>query len=265
MNHRGKLFVVGFGPGGHEHLTHQARAAITQAEVVVGYTTYIELVQDLIQGKEVIQTPMQEEISRAKSAIDLAEQGRTVAIVSSGDAGVYGMAGLVYEVLHERRWSPATGIEVEVVPGVTAANAVASLVGAPLAHDFAVISLSDLLTPLDTIYKRVEMAAAADFVIVLYNPKSGRRTQQIVETQRIVSHFREPSTPVAIVKSAYRERQQVAVTDLAHMLEYEIGMLSTLIIGNSTTFTFENLIVTPRGYTTKYILGEERVLVSAVR
>src|SRR5437870_2638117 len=163
----GKIYVVGFGPGSHDHLTFRAKEAISEAQVVIGYTTYIELVRDLIDGKEVIQTSMQEEVSRAKKTVDLAEQGKTIAIVSSGDAGIYGMAGLIYEVLHERGWAPGKGVEVEIVPGVTAASSVAAIVGAPLVHDFAVISLSDLLTPLELIYKRVEAAATADFVIAI--------------------------------------------------------------------------------------------------
>ncbi len=251
---RGKIYVVGFGPGDHDHLTFRAKQAISEAEVVIGYTTYIELVRDLVDGKEVIQTSMQEEVGRAKKTVDLAEEGRTVAIVSSGDAGIYGMAGLIYEVLHERQWTPGTGVEVEVVPGVTAASSVAAIVGAPLVHDFAAISLSDLLTPLDLIYKRVEAAAAADFVIAIYNPKSGRRTKQIVETQRIISQYRVPSTPVAIVKSAFRDAQSVVLTDVEHMLDYEIGMLTTIIVGNSQSFTFQGKMITPRGYQKKYAL-----------
>jgi precorrin-3B C17-methyltransferase len=187
----------------------------------------------------------------------MAEQGKTVAVVSSGDAGIYGMAGLIYEVLHEEEWTPEHGFSVEVVPGVTAAASVASLVGAPLAHDFAAISLSDLLTPLETIYKRVEMAAAADFVIVLYNPKSGRRTKQIEKTQRIIAQYRDPTTPVVIAKSVYREGEQVVLTDLAHLLDHEMGMLTTVIIGNSTTFRSRDKVITPRGYTRKYALGRE--------
>lgn len=254
MTTRGKIYVVGFGPGDHDHLTFRAKQAIGEAEVVIGYTTYIDLVRDLVDGKEVIQTSMQEEVSRAKKTVDLAEGGRTVAIVSSGDAGIYGMAGLIYEVLRERDWSPETGIEIEVVPGVTAASSVAAIVGAPLVHDFAAISLSDLLTPLELIYRRVEAAAAADFVIAIYNPKSGRRTKQIVETQRIIAQHREPSTPVAIVKSAFRDAQSVVLTDLEHMLDYEIGMLTTIIVGNSQTYVFQGKMITPRGYQRKYAL-----------
>ncbi len=252
---RGKLLLVGFGPGNADHLTGRAREAIAEADVVVGYETYIDLIRDLLDGKDIVRTGMQEEVERAKAAVELAEAGKRVAVVSSGDVGIYGMAGLIYEVLKERAWRPEDGVEVEVVPGVTALSAVASLLGAPLMHDFCAISLSDLMTPWEVIERRIEAAAAADFVVALYNPKSGRRTQQIVETQRVMLKHRSPTTPVGIVKSAYRDRQRVIVTDLEHMLEHEIGMLSTLIIGNSSTLVHEGRMITPRGYHTKYDLS----------
>lgn len=249
---KGKIFLVGFGPGAREHLTFRAHAAISAAEVVVGYNTYIKLVQHLLEGKEIIRSGMQEEIGRARAAVAAAEAGKTVAVISSGDAGIYGMAGLVYEVLKEQNWGPETGIEVEVVPGITAANACAALVGAPLSHDLANISLSDYLTPWEVIARRIAAAAAADFVIVLYNPASGRRTWQIVEAVKIISNYRTPATPVALVKSAYRQRQDIIRTDLAHLLDHEIGMLTTVLIGNSNTFDYKGLMITPRGYQHKY-------------
>lgn len=258
---RGALFLVGFGPGSGEHITPRARAAIAASDVVVGYTTYIRLIGDLLEGKRVVATGMTEEVSRAQVAVDLAEAGHAVAVVSSGDAGIYGMAGLIYEVLKERNWQPgAPGqVAVEVVPGVSALNACAALVGAPLMNDFASISLSDLLTPWEVIRRRVEAAALGDFVIVLYNPASGRRTRQIAETCEIVRQHRSGDTPAAIVKSAYRDRQQVVVTDLDHLLDHEIGMLTTIIIGNTATFQYEGLMVTPRGYQKKYsLIGEEK-------
>lgn len=248
----GKLYLIGFGPGSHDHLTQRAKAAIDESEFVIGYTTYINIIKGLLRGQEVVKTGMREEISRAQEAVRQVYLGRKVAVVSSGDAGIYGMAGLVFEVLFEHGWRPGQPPEVEVIPGVPALNACAALLGAPLMHDFASISLSDLLTPWEVIRRRIAAAAAADFVIVLYNPKSGRRTQQIVETQRIVSQHRGPVTPVGIVKSAYREEQNVVLTDLEHMLEHEIGMLTTVLIGNSQTFLRDGLIVTPRGYQNKY-------------
>lgn len=254
MVQRGKILLVGFGPGAVEHMTFRAREAIEQAGVVIGYKTYINLVRHLCEGKVIQTSGMTEEVRRAKRAVDLAEQGRTVAVVSSGDAGVYGMAGLIFEVLKERDWDPATGVEVEVIPGASAANACAALVGAPLMHDYANISLSDLLTPWDVIARRIEAAAAADFVIALYNPTSVRRQQQIVECKEIISRHRAGRTPVAIVRSAYRPRQEITLTDLDHMLEYDMGMLATVMVGNSQTFVHRGYMVTPRGYASKYEL-----------
>jgi precorrin-2 C(20)-methyltransferase len=250
----GKLMLVGFGPGNHDHLTYRAREAIAEAEVVIGYTTYIKLVKPLCEGKQVIYTGMTEELSRARKAVDLACEGKKVVLVSSGDVGIYGMAGPAFEILKERGWKRDGGVEVEVIPGVTAASACASVLGAPLVHDFCTISLSDLLTPWNLILTRLEAAAKADFVVALYNPKSGRRTKQIAEAQRILLAHRSPKTPVGLVKSCYRDLEKVVLTTLDDMLNHEIGMLTTVIIGNSRTFTFEGLMVTPRGYQTKYEL-----------
>ncbi len=248
----GKILLVGFGPGGKEQMSYRARAAIEEADVVIGYTTYIRLVEDLLAGKEVIKKGMTEEIDRCVEAYEAARQGKVVALVSSGDVGVYGMAGPTYEVLFQHGWTPDSAIKVEVVTGATALNACASLVGAPLTHDFCSISLSDLLTPWPTIRKRIDAAGAADFVIALYNPKSGRRRQQIVEAARILLRHRAPDTPVAIVKSAYRRRQQIQMTTLDQMADCEIGMLTTVIIGNSSSYLREGLLITPRGYANKY-------------
>ncbi len=252
MMNKGKILLVGFGPGGEEQMTYRARAAIREADVVIGYTTYIKLVRDLLDGKEVIRKGMTEEIDRCVEAYDAARAGKTVALISSGDVGVYGMAGPTYEVLMQHGWTPDSDIQVEVVPGTTALNACASLVGAPLTHDFCSISLSDLLTPWPTIRKRIDAAGAADFVIALYNPKSGRRRQQIVEAQRILLRHRSGDTPVAIVKSAYRRRQHIQITRLAEMADKDIGMLTTVLIGNSATFVKNGLLITPRGYANKY-------------
>ncbi len=251
----GKLFLVGFGPGNHDHLTFRAREAIGEAEVVIGYRTYVRLVRELIEGKEIHYTGMTEELDRARKAVDFAYAGRKVALISSGDVGIYGMAGPALEILKEKGWRRGGGVEVEVVPGVTALSACGSVLGAPIIHDFAAISLSNLLTPWEAIVKRIEAAAGADYIIALYNPKSGRRTQQIVETQKIVLRYRRPETPVGIVKSGLRQGQRVVQTTLTDMLNHEIGMLTTILIGNSTTFTYEGLMITPRGYQHKYELG----------
>ncbi|NMO16456.1 precorrin-3B C(17)-methyltransferase [Pyxidicoccus fallax] len=253
----GTLSVVGIGPGDGAHATPAALAAIREAEVVVGYRTYIQLVRHLLDGKEVVQTGMTEEIGRARSAVERARAGARVVLVSSGDAGVYGMAGLVFEVLREIGWKRGDSPELRLIPGITAASSCASRVGAPLVHDSCTISLSDLLTPWATIAKRIEAAASADFVISLYNPASGRRTRQIVEAQSIIRRYREGTTPVALVKGAYREGEKVVLTDLDHLLDYEIGMLTTVIVGSSQTFMFEGYMVTPRGYTRKYTFDGE--------
>ena len=187
-----------------------------------------------------------------------AEAGEIVSVISSGDAGAYGMAGLGYEVLIELGWKEEEGIEVEIVPGISAINSCASLLGAPVMHDSCTMSLSDHLTPWTVIEKRIEAAGMADFVVALYNPKSGRRTRQILEAQRILLKYRSPETPVGLVKSAYREKQNIVLTTLAEMLEHDIGMLTTVIIGNSSTFFYNNKIITPRGYQRKYTLGEEK-------
>lgn len=248
----GKIFLVGLGPGNESNMTARAREAIAQADTIIGYTTYIKLVADLVDGKEVIRKGMTEELDRCHEALARAREGKMVALVSSGDSGVYGMAGPTYEVLLESGWKPGDGVDVEVVPGSSAINSCAALVGAPLTHDACTISLSDLLTPWPTIMRRIEAAARADFVLALYNPKSGRRTQQIVEAQRILLQYRKPETPVALVKSAFRRRQNIEMTTLDKMAEADIGMLTTVLVGNSNTFVREGLMVTPRGYANKY-------------
>lgn len=196
---KGKLLVIGFGPGDEKHITERAKEAIQESDIIIGYKTYIELIKGLITGKQIISTGMTEEVSRAQEAVKQAELGKKVAVISSGDAGVYGMAGLVYEVLIEKGWKRDTGVEVEVIPGISAINSCAALLGAPIMHDACTISLSDHLTPWTLIEKRIEAAAQADFVIALYNPKSGRRTKQIMEAQRILLKYRSPETPVGLV------------------------------------------------------------------
>jgi len=257
----GKIMLVGIGPGSQAHMTQRARDAIAEADVIVGYVTYIKLVAELIEGKEVIRKGMTEELDRAVSALEAARAGKKVALISSGDAGVYGMAGPTYEVLFQSGWTPDDPVQVEIIPGASALNSCAALVGAPLTHDFCAISLSDLLTPWPVIARRLDAVAYADFVVALYNPKSGRRTRQIVEAQRLFLRHRRPDTPVAIVKSAYRRRERIEFTTLDRMAEADIGMLTTVLIGNSHTFVRDGLMVTPRGYANKYDLeggGETR-------
>jgi precorrin-3B C17-methyltransferase len=254
----GKIMLVGLGPGRRDYLTERARQAIAEADTVIGYVTYIRLIEDSLDGKEVVKKAMSEELDRAIEAYERARAGKKVAIVSSGDPGVYGMAGPAYEVLFQAGWTPESEIEVEIIPGASAINACASLVGAPLTHDFCAISLSDLLTPWPTIARRLVCAAHADFVVALYNPKSGRRAQHIREAQRIFLTYRDTETPVAVVKSAFRPKQRIAITTLGAMADADIGMLSTVLIGNSSTYVKHGRMITPRGYTDKYAVERGR-------
>lgn len=255
---KGKLFVVGIGPGDHNQMTFRAREVIAESDVIIGYDTYVSLIEDLISGKEIYRYPMTQEVERANQAISMAEEGKKVSLVSSGDPGIYGMIGLVYEILAERDWEQNNGIYVECVPGVSSLNSCAALVGSPLMTDFAVVSMSDLLVPWEVIVKRVEAAAKGDFVTVIYNPTSKRRIHQLRDTRDIFLNYRSPKTPVAIIKGAYRETQAVVITDLQRLLlpEYQqmMGMITTIIIGNTSTFTYRHLMINPRGYKSKYEL-----------
>ena len=244
----GKLYLVGIGPGSLDQITPAAKTAIAGADVVIGYSLYIDLVQSLFRPEQVIESlPITQERQRGERAISLANQGLTVAVISSGDCGIYGMAGLVLEQLKLDNWDGKTP-QVQVFPGISALQAVASRVGAPLMHDFCAVSLSDLLTPWEVILKRLEAAAMADFVTSIYNPRSQKRVEQIVKAQEIFLKHREPDTPVAIVRSVYRDDEQITVTSLEKMLDHPIDMLTTIIIGNSNTYSHGDWIVTPRGY-----------------
>jgi cobalt-precorrin 5A hydrolase / precorrin-3B C17-methyltransferase len=264
----GKIFVVGTGPGNAAHITPYARKAILESDVIVGYGTYLELIQELIRGKEVLSTGMTQEIDRCRKAIELALTGRTVAVISGGDPGIYAMAGLVFELLRSRDplsvirneikdFTPspitpdASRITVEIVPGISALNACASRLGAPLMHDFASISLSDRLTPWELIEGRLEAAAMADFVIAIYNPRSKGRVEQIEKARDIILKYRNSDTPVGIVKGAMRENEKIIMTDLGNMTDHEIDMQTTVIIGNSNTYKWEGWMITPRGYERK--------------
>ncbi len=240
-----KLYVVGIGPGDLDHMTFQANEALDSADAVVGYRTYLDLINPLIAGKEIISSGMMKEVERCREALDLAAEGKTVALVSSGDAGIYGMAGLALEQAAEMADPP----EIVVIPGVSAVQAAAAVLGAPLMHDFAVISLSDLLTPWDLIERRLVAAATADFVVALYNPRSKGRVRQIEEARQILLSARSEDTPVGIVRNAMREGEERIVTSLGRMLDYPIDMFSLVIVGNSSTFVDPaGRMVTPRGY-----------------
>lgn len=254
----GKLFIVGVGPGHHDHMTYKAKEAIKQSDTIVGYETYVNLVQDLIDQKDVYRYAMTQEVERAHQCIELAKKGKIVSLVSSGDPGIYGMAGLIYEILAESGWDPKTGLPVEIIPGVSALNSCSSIIGSPLMTDFAVLSMSDLLVPWEIIVKRVKAAAEGDFVIVIYNPSSKKRIHQLQDTRKILLKYRKPTTPVAIVKGAYRDSQSVVLTDLENMENFadKLGMISTVIVGNSSTYKYKDLMINPRGYKSKYSLQE---------
>ena len=272
----GELFLVGMGPGDLPGLTQRAREALEGAEVVIGYSTYVKLLEEmgLLAGKEVVRKGMTEELDRAEEALERALSGQRVALVSGGDPGIYGMAAPVLELMEERglkrvdggvglpgRFAGEVGeVFLAVIPGVTAANAVASLLGSPLAHDTCLISLSDLLTPWPLIERRLHAAGQGDFVVVLYNPQSKRRDWQLRKSAEILLEYRPKETPAALVKSAYRKRQEVALTTLEGLREAEAGMLTTVVIGNRQSRFYEGTFLTPRGYALKYDLDTKEAL-----
>lgn len=239
-----KIYVVGIGPGGSDYMTPQAREAIERSDVVVGYTVYVELVKDLCEGKTVRDTAMKKEVDRCKIALDYALRGKKVAFVCSGDAGVYGMAGVMAEVAEDR-----PDVEIEVIPGITAACSGAAVLGAPLIHDFAVISLSDLLTPWELIEKRIKAAADADFVICMYNPKSKKRRDYIDKAAEFISASRSWDTPCGYVKNIGRDGEKGVVCTLKDLKDNDdIDMFTTVFVGNSSTKIINGKMVTPRGY-----------------
>ena len=241
----GKIYVVGIGPGKKENMTFRAYEAMENSDIIVGYKTYVDLVKEYYPGKEMKSSAMTKEVDRCTEVLELARQGKTVSLISSGDAGVYGMAGIMLEIADE-------DMEIEVIPGITATNAAAAIAGAPIMHDYATISLSDLLTDWELIKKRLELAAQGDFVVSIYNPKSRGRVTQIEEAREIMMKYKPKSTPVAIVRNAGREDERYILTTLEKMLNHEIDMLTIVLIGNSNTFVKNGKIITPRGYEGKY-------------
>ena len=239
-----KLTVVGLGPGAGRDLTGRAYDAIEAAELVVGYTAYIALIRDQFPGKEMTSTGMKKEVDRCRMAVEAAVSGKNVAVVCSGDSGVYGMAGLIYEVARE--YPP---IDIEVVPGITAACGGAAVLGAPLTHDFAVISLSDLLTPWEKIERRLEGAAAADFVICLYNPRSHSRADYLQRSCDILLRHKSPDTVCGFVQNIGREGERAVTLTLGELRDsIEVDMFTTVFIGNEETTLIGGKMVTPRGY-----------------
>jgi precorrin-3B C17-methyltransferase len=239
---KGKIYVVGIGPGNMEDISIRAYNTLKNVDIIAGYITYVDLVKDEFSEKEFYVSGMKKEIDRCEKVLELAKEGKKVALISSGDAGIYGMAGIMIEV------ALGSGIEVEIIPGITSSVAGASLVGAPLMHDQAIISLSDLLTDWEVITKRIDRASDGDFVISLYNPKSKGRTEQIVEAREIMLKYKAATTPVALLRHVGREDENYTLTTLEDMLNHEIDMFTVVIVGNSKTYVKDGKMITPRGY-----------------
>ena len=239
-----KIYVVGIGPGSYENMTQRAQEALRDCDVIVGYTVYIDLVKEHFPDKEMLTTPMRREVERCRLAFEEAQKGQTVAMICSGDAGIYGMTGVMEELQAEY-----PGVELENVPGISAVISGAAILGAPLMHDFAVISLSDLLTPWEKIEKRLDCAAAADFVICLYNPSSHKRKDYLQRACEIVLRHASPETVCGIAKNIGREGESITVLTLAQLRDTDVDMFSTVFIGNSQTRNIGGKMVTPRGYT----------------
>ena len=245
------LTAVSLGPGDAALLTPAAKEAIAEAEVVAGYKGYVTLVDPaLLEGKEVISTGMTGEVDRARQAVEAARSGRRTVMVCSGDAGIYAMAGLLLEILEAE--GLLDSVPFSVLPGVPAFGAAAALLGAPLMHDFASVSLSDLLTPWEVIEKRLRLAADADFVIAIYNPRSRKRSDHLTKALGIIGEFRSPDTPVGIVGRAWREGQHVAAVPLKAVDPEDVDMQTVLVVGNSATRMAGGYMLTPRGYHRKY-------------
>ena len=240
---KGKLVVVGLGPGGAQDMSGRARKAVESCDLIAGYTVYVDLLRDEFPDKEIVTTPMRKEVERCRVALDEAAAGRAVAMVCSGDPGVYGMAGLIYELARE--YPP---VAIEVIPGVSAANGGAAVLGAPLMHDYCVISLSDLLTPWEKIEKRLAAAADADFVMALYNPSSHKRPDYLQRACDILLAHKDPATVCGTVRNIGREGEEAHVMTLAELRDTPVDMFTPVFIGNSQTMELDGRMVTPRGY-----------------
>lgn len=241
---KGCVHVVGFGPGGKDDMTFRAARAIGNADIVTGYTAYVELMRDIFPEKEFKATGMMKEVERCRMAIEDAISGKDVAMISSGDSGIYGMAGIIYQLADEMD----ADIEIDCVPGITAASSSASILGAPLMHDLAIISLSDLMTPLDIIMRRVDSAGESDMIVALYNPKSMGRTEYLDQARKILMKHRKEDTPVGIVRNAGRADETHWITTLKDMDDSKVDMFCMVIIGNSQTYVSKGRMITPRGY-----------------
>lgn len=238
------IYIIGTGPGMVTHMSYEAINAVKKADVIIGYKTYVKQIKELLEGKEIVSLGMKREVDRCKKALEIALSGKSVGLVSGGDAGVYGMAGIMYEIAMKH----INDIDIEVIPGITAANAAASSLGAPIMHDYVTLSLSDLLTDWSLIEKRLKYASEGDFVITLYNPKSNGRREHIEKARDIMLEYKDEKTPVGIVRNAKRNNEEVEITTLKDMCESEINMSTMVIIGNSNTYVSKGKMITPRGY-----------------
>ena len=238
-----KIYVVGIGPGAYDQMTGRAIRALNESDVIIGYTVYVDLVKEYFAGKEFMTTPMKKEVDRCVLAFDEAKKGKTVSMICSGDAGVYGMAGLMYEVGENY-----PDVELTIIPGVTAATGGAAVLGAPLIHDFCLISLSDLLTPWETIEKRLHAAGMADFVICLYNPSSKKRADYLQKACDILLQYRDVGNICGYVKNIGREGETYQILSLKELRDTKVDMFTTVFIGNSRTMELNGRMVTPRGY-----------------
>ena len=245
-----KLYLVGIGPGSTELIAPMAVRALENSDIIMGYEKYTELIEKLVRSRSIESGPVTGELERAKKAIEYVLEGKTVAIISSGDSGIYGMAGIVIEFIAAHHYD----IDIQIVPGITALNSAGSLLGVPFMNDFCSISLSDRLTPENDIIKRIEAAAKGDFVTTLYNPVSSRRTELIKKAREIMLKYRDTDTPVGIVRNAYRDGQEVSISTLGNFLDIPMDMFTIVIIGNSGTYKYGKYMITPRNYTNKYEL-----------
>jgi precorrin-3B C17-methyltransferase len=256
------LYIVGTGPGNPDYMAGRAKEVLKNVNTIAGYSTYIDLVKDIIKDKKIISTKMTKEVQRVEMAINEALNKTTCALISGGDSGIYAMAGLVFEICKKRNIKLVRAntssveeenqITLEIVPGIPALAAGAALTGAPLTHDFATISLSDLLTPWKKIEKRLELAAQADFAIVIYNPKSRKRDWQLKRAKELILKHRHKNTPAGIVTGAMRKNQKVIITKLEHIDKEDVGMQSILFIGSTASVQYLDFMFTPRGYGQKY-------------
>ena len=245
MNKTGKIYVVGIGPGKKADMTFRAYEAMEKSDIIIGYKTYMDLIKEYYPGKEMKNSQMTKEVDRCIDVLKLAKEGKNVALISSGDAGVYGMAGIMLEIADGE-------VEVEIIPGVTATNAAAAIVGAPVMHDYVTISLSNLLTDWELIKKRLELAAQGDFVVSIYNPKSRGRVTQIEEAREIMLKHKLPTTPVALLRHIGRKEENYTLTTLEDFLNFDIDMFTIVLVGNSNTYVKDGKMITPRGYEKKY-------------